>query len=148
MKLKEIMTHYVETIRSDTSLQQAAQAMASLDVGMLPIMEDDTLLGTVTDRDITVRATARGLDPKTTPVRSVMTEFVIFGSDTQDIKEAARLMMDNQIRRLLVLDRDKELVGVVSLGDLSKALNDKSLVGQVLAHISEAALPQILEHVR
>jgi CBS domain-containing protein len=76
-----------------------------------------------------------------------MTEFVIFGSDTQDIKEAARLMMDNQIRRLLVLDRDKELVGVVSLGDLSKALDDKSLAGQMLEQISEATLPRTLEHI-
>lgn len=148
MKLKEVMTHYVETIRPDAPLQQAAQAMASLDVGMLPVMEGDTLLGTLTDRDITVRATARGLDPKTTPVRNAMTEFVIFGSDSQDIKEAARLMMDNQVRRLLVLDREKELVGIVSLGDLAKALDDKSLSGQMLEQISEATLPRTLEHIR
>ncbi len=148
MQLNEIMTHYVETIRPDASLQQAAQKMASLEVGMLPVTSDDKLIGTLTDRDITVRATARGLDPRKTPVRSAMTGIVIFGSVAQDVNDAARLMMDHQIRRLPILDQDQKLVGVVSLGDLSKAVEDKRLTGQMLERISETTAPQALAHSR
>ena len=148
MELNKIMTHYVETIRSDASLQQAAQQMASLEVGMLPVMDEYQVVGTITDRDITVRATTRGLDPKKTPVRSAMSEFVIFGFEAQDVRDAARIMMDNQIRRLPILNQDKKLAGIVSLGDLSKALDDKRLAGQVLASISETTEPQVLEHLR
>jgi CBS domain-containing protein len=141
MKLNEIMTPEVVTIDPDASLQQAAQIMASLDIGMLPVMADDDLLGVITDRDITVRAAARGLDPKRTQVRSVMTENAICGSDTQDIAQGAKQMMAHRIRRLPVLDSHQQLVGIVSLGDVVKGFADKCLAGEVLLRISESAVP-------
>jgi CBS domain-containing protein len=144
MKLNEIMTPEVVTIDPDASLQQAAQIMASLDIGMLPVMADDDLLGIITDRDITVRAAARGLDPKRTQVRSVMTEAAICGSDTQDVAQGAKQMMNHRIRRLPVLDSHQRLVGIVSLGDVVKGLADKCLAGEVLLRISESVVPMAL----
>jgi CBS domain-containing protein len=142
MQLSDIMTRNVKTLSPDAALQQAAQMMAALDVGVLPVADDGDLLGMITDRDITVRATARGLDPKTTPVRKAMTELVVCGFETQEIEEAARLMMNNQVRRLPVLNRDNKLVGVVSLGDLStRGVEDEALAGLVLERISETAVP-------
>lgn len=144
MKLSEIMTPEVVTIDPEATLQQAAQMMASLDVGMLPVMVDDDLLGVITDRDITVRAAARGLDPKRTQVRYVMTEAAICGSDTQEITQGAKQMMNHRIRRLPILDQHQRLVGIVSLGDLVKALADKCLAGEVLLRVSETAVPVAL----
>lgn len=142
MQLSDIMTRDVKTLRPDATLQAAAQMMAALDVGVLPVADDGDLLGMITDRDITVRATARGLDPKTTPVRRAMSELVVCGFETQEIREAARLMMNNQVRRLPVLNQAKKLVGVVSLGDLStRDLDNEGLAGQVLERISETAVP-------
>lgn len=143
MQLKDVMTRDVETIRSDAMLQQAAQKMTLRDVGMLPVVNGDkNLLGTITDRDITVRATAQGLDPTKTQVRSAMTEVVICGFEDQDIEEGGRLMMDNQIRRLLILNRHNKLVGVVSLGDLAIRADGERLPGQVLERVSESAMPK------
>ncbi len=144
MKINEIMTPDVVTIDPDASLQQAAQMMASLDIGMLPVAIEDDLLGVITDRDITVRSAARGLDPKRTQVRYVMTEAAICGSDTQDITQCAKQMMNHRIRRLPILDAQRRLVGIVSLGDLVKALADKCLAGEVLLRISETAVPAAL----
>jgi CBS domain-containing protein len=115
--------------------------MMSLDAGLLPVVVDDDLVGVITDRDITVRATARGLDPKRTSVRSIMTETAICGSDTQEIAQGAKQMMKHQIRRLPILDIHQRLVGIVSLGDLVKALDDKCLAGEVLLRISETTVP-------
>ena len=144
MNLKEIMTPDVVTIDPDASLQQAAQMMASLDIGLLPVMVNDDLVGVITDRDITIRAAARGLDPKRTQVRYVMTEAAICGSDTQDIAQGAKQMMNYQIRRLPILDEHHSLVGIVSLSDLVKGLDDKCLAGEVLLRISEAMVPTVL----
>jgi CBS domain-containing protein len=141
MKLSEIMTPEVVTIDPDASLQQAAQIMASLDIGMLPVMADDDLLGVITDRDITVRAAARGLDPKRTQIRSVMTEAATCATDTQDVTQGAKQMMNHRIRRLPIMDHHQQLVGIVSLGDVVKALADKCLAGEVLLRISEASVP-------
>ena len=144
MKLNEIMTPEVITIDPDASLQHATQMMASLDIGLLPVMIDDDLLGVITDRDITVRAAARGLDPKRTQVRYVMTEAAICGPDTQEITQGAKQMMNHRIRRLPILDQHQRLVGIVSLGDLVKALADKCLAGEVLLRVSETAVPVAL----
>jgi CBS domain-containing protein len=137
MKVGDIMTREVKTVRPDAFLQQAAQIMAALDVGLVPVTEDDELLGAITDRDIAVRAVARGLDPKITPVRSAMTEMVICGSPEQDVDEAGDLMKEHQIRRLPILDEHNRLIGIVSLGDLSKAVEDKRMAGEVLERVSE-----------
>ncbi len=137
MQIREVMRLEVETIRPDAPLQAAAQKMASFNIGILPVMEEDKIVGAITDRDITIRATAKGLDPAKTKVREAMTEVVICGFEDQDIHEAARLMMDNQVRRLPILDREHSLVGLVSLGDLALAVEDKMLAGQILESICE-----------
>lgn len=144
MNLKEIMTPDVVTIDPDASLQQAAQMMASLDIGLLPVMVNDDLVGVITDRDIAVRAAARGLDPKRTPVRYAMTDAVIYGSDTQEITQGAKQMMNHQIRRLPILDSHQRLVGIISLGDLVKGFDDKCLAGEVLLRISKTMMPASL----
>src|SRR5574341_692252 len=120
MKLKEIMTREVEVVHPDASLQAAARKMRTRDVGLLPVCDGDQLVGALSDRDITMRATAEGLDPKTTPVRTLMTTAVVCCFEDQGVNEAARLMKDNRIRRLMVLNRDdRRLVGIISLGDLA-----------------------------
>ena len=146
MKLREIMTQEVATIEPDASLQQAAQMMASLDVGMLPVILDEGLLGVITDRDITVRATARGFDPKHAAVSQAMTNAVICGYDSQDIQEGARLMMEHHVRRLPILNGNEQLIGVVSLADLSRASKDKRLGEEILERVSAPVLSGASEH--
>jgi len=136
MKLKEIMTRDVEVIHPDDSLQTAAQKMRDRDIGFLPVCDGDRLAGVVTDRDLIVRVIAEGTDPTAMMGRNLATAPVIYCFEDQEVDEAARIMQENQIRRLVILNRDKRLVGVVSLGDL--AMNrpaDQS--GEVLQSVSE-----------
>jgi CBS domain-containing protein len=136
MKLKGVMTRDVEVIHPDDSLQTAAQKMRDRDIGFLPVCDDDRLIGVVSDRDIIVRVIAEGRDPKAMMGRNLVTAPVIYCFEDQDVEEAARIMQENQIRRLVILNRDKRLVGVVSLGDL--AMNrpaDQS--GEILQSVSE-----------
>ncbi len=142
MQVKEIMTPDVECVAPDDTLQEAARKMKSLDVGPLPICDHDRIAGMVTDRDITIRATAEGKDPKTTKVRDVMTRDVVYVFEDQDSHEAARVMQEKQVRRLLVLNRDKRLVGIISLGDLAAEGGDRQESGKVLQDISEPATPR------
>lgn len=136
MKIREIMTPHARCVRPDTTLMDAAKLMADLDVGALPICDHDRLAGMITDRDIAVRAISRGCDPKQTKVQEVMTDGIVFIYDDQTAEEAARLFETKRIRRLPVLDREKRLVGIVSLGDL--AVNASvSLGGEALKEVSE-----------
>src|SRR4051795_1115259 len=108
MKLKDIMTPSVECVRPGDTLQEAARKMRDLDVGPMPVCGDnDKIVGMLTDRDITIRATAEGVDPKHTRVQDVMSEEVIWCFEDQDTDEAAKLMQERQVRRLLVMNRDK-----------------------------------------
>jgi len=140
MQVKEAMTRGVECVTPDCTLQQAAQKMKALDVGPLPVCDHDRLAGMLTDRDIVLRAVADGRDPRTTHVRDVLTPEVVYCFEDQDVREAASLMKEKQIRRLLVLNRDKRLVGIMSLGDLAVDSGDERLTGQTLERISEPAL--------
>jgi CBS domain-containing protein len=142
MQLKDIMTPNVEVIHPEATLQEAAQKMKGLDVGPLPVCDGERLVGMLTDRDITIRATAEGRDPKTTKVQEVMTCEVISAFEDQGVTEAARLMEEHQIRRLVVLNRDKQLVGIVSLGDLAVYTDNQRLAGEVVERVSEPAEPQ------
>jgi len=135
------MTTNVEVIRPDASLQEAASRMDALDVGPLPVCEGDKVVGVITDRDITVRATATGQDPYLGQVQDVMSRDVVYAYEDQDVSEAARMMQDKQIRRLIVLDRNDKLVGIVSLGDLAVQTNNDQLSGQTLESISEPSQP-------
>jgi len=142
MNLRDIMTSDVECVRPEDTLQEAARKMKTLDVGMMPVCGDqDKVVGMLTDRDITIRATAEGMDPKTTKVRESMSADVVWCYDDQDTEEAARLMQEHQVRRLLLMDRNKRLVGVVSLGDLATG-SKRERAGQVLQGVSEPSKPR------
>lgn len=117
--ISELMTREVEVITPDESLQRAAQLMDDLNVGSLPVCEGTRLIGMVTDRDITVRGTAAGLDPNETEVASVMSEDTRWCTQDQSAEEVLKLMGEAQVRRLPVLDDEQRIVGIVSLGDLA-----------------------------
>jgi CBS domain-containing protein len=133
------MTKGAECTRPDATLHEAAQRMKALDVGVLPVCESDRLVGMLTDRDITVRAVAAGHDPDTHRVREAMSSLVFYCFDDQDVTEVSRLMGEKQVRRVPVLNRDKRLVGIVSLGDLAVETRDEQLIGGTLESISEPA---------
>jgi CBS domain-containing protein len=95
----------------------------------------------ITDRDIVIRAIAEGHDPKSTRIQDIMTPDVIYCFEDQDLEEATQLMKESQVRRLVVLNRDKQLTGIVSLGDLAVKTGDESLSGAALGHVSEPAMP-------
>ena len=137
MKIKEIMSQNVEVIHPNSMLQEAASKMKTLDVGSLPVCDNRKLLGILTDRDITVRAVAEGRDPKSTMVSESMTSDIIYCFDDQDVKEAAKMMERHQVRRLPILDRSQQLVGIVSLGDIAVETDNEHMSGQVLEEISE-----------
>ena len=139
MQLKEIMTTDVEIVRPESSVTEAAKKMRSLDVGALPVCDGRRLLGMVTDRDITIRSTAEARDPEKTLVRDCMSPEVIFCFEDQSPQEAERLMEDKQIRRLPVLTREKQLAGIVALGDLATKTGDIQQVGRTIREISEPA---------
>lgn len=139
MQVKDVMTGSVEVIKPDATLQEAARKMKTVDIGPVPVCDGDKVVGMLTDRDITIRATAEGLDPKQTRVREVMTKDVITVREDQDVKEAAELMQSKQVRRVLVLNREKRLVGVVSLGDLARHMQDPKLTGKTLEEVSMPA---------
>lgn len=120
MQVKEAMSSDVKLVNPETPLREAAQLMRDEDTGFLPVGENDRLVGTITDRDITVRAVCEGKDPNSAKVREVMSEHIYYCFDDQDTAEAADLMAQHQIRRLAVLNHDKRLVGVVSLGDIAE----------------------------
>jgi CBS domain-containing protein len=141
MQICDIMTPNVETIRPDDTLQEAALKMRELEIGLLPVASEDQVVGVVTDRDMVVRAIARGLGALCTPVCDVMTPEVVCCFEEDDAEEAARLMQERRLRRLLVFDRNLRLSGVVSLGDLAAMTGDPYRIGQILHEISEPAMP-------
>jgi len=136
MKIREIMTQQVETVSPDTSLKEAARMMRDADIGFLPVGENDRLVGTLTDRDIAIRAVADGKDPNSSKVRDAMSSDLVFAFEDQDSNEAAQIMSEKQIRRLPILNRDKRLVGVVAVGDLATKTHDDDVVGQTMEDVS------------
>jgi CBS domain-containing protein len=137
MRLKEFINYRVETAQPTDSLQRAAEKMRNLDVGSLPVCDGQRLIGAITDRDITVRATARGQDPSQTKVQDVMTPDVVYCRETDDVEAAARKMQEHQIRRIFVVNEDHELVGITSLGELATVTGDRRLAGETLERVSE-----------
>lgn len=139
MQLEHVMTPNVEVVHPDATIVEAAQWMRELDIGLLPVSDGEHLLGVLTDRDITVRGTAAGLDPRTTRVDAIMTPEVVYGYVDQEVAEAAQKMQDAQVRRLLVLDHDHRLAGIVSLDDLAARAGAETLTGAVLKTVAAAA---------
>jgi CBS domain-containing protein len=138
-RISEVMTRGVEVIRPDESLQRAAQVMDELNVGALPVCNGGELVGMITDRDITVRATAAGMEPATHCVSEVMTEQTRWCTEDQSTDEVMKQMGDVQIRRLPVLDAQRKIVGIVSLGDL--AIRQSEHTDEVLRDVSWPSEP-------
>ena len=130
MKVQEIMTTKVESISPRSSLRTAARKMSQLGIGSMAIVEDDKLLGIITDRDITCYAVAMGRDPNSTEVQIVMAKQVATCRANQDIKDAAHLMKDLHIRRLAVVNDDDSVAGFLSVDDLVRGSHE--LAGEVL----------------
>jgi CBS domain-containing protein len=137
MLVKDVMSSEVKVTQPHSTLREAAELMKVLNVGALPVCDGNQLLGIVTDRDIAVRAVAEGEDCWEGRVRDVMTMDASYCYDDDDVAIAARLMKENQVRRLLVLDRRKRLVGIVSLGDLAVHIGDSEVVGETLQAVSQ-----------
>jgi CBS domain-containing protein len=136
MIISEVMTRDVRIVFPDDTLESAARLMEEQDFGSLPVAENDRLVGMVTDRDIAIRAVARGLIPRESTVREIMSAEIKYVYDDESVRDVATAMGDLQIRRLPVLDRSKRLVGIVSLGDL--ALTKSTSAGDALQAIAEA----------
>ena len=136
-KLTDIMSRDVTVISPDASIHQAAQKMRSGDFGLLPVGENDRLIGAISDRDIVIRAVADNKAPST-KVREVMSEGVFWAYEDESVEEAARLMSERQVRRLPVVNRDKRLVGIVSLGDFAVEASDMEPVAEALTEVSRA----------
>ena len=139
MKVSEIMSREPVVVAPGTTLCEAAQLMRDLDVGMIPVCDGDTLQGMITDRDIAIRAVAAELDPATVGVEEVMTRNVLYCFEDDPIEEAAKMMEDAQVRRLVVLTRDKRLIGIMSLGDLATRTEERETVAEAVKAISEPA---------
>ncbi|AZN98776.1 CBS domain-containing protein [Mesorhizobium sp. M9A.F.Ca.ET.002.03.1.2] len=135
MLVSQAMTRDVRVANPDETIQQAARMMASLDAGALPVGDQDRLVGMITDRDIAIRAVAEGKGPDA-KVRDVMTAEVKYCFSDQDVDEVSRNMGDIQVRRLPVVDRDKRLVGILSLGDVAMKGDDVT-AGEALSAISQ-----------
>lgn len=142
MELRDIMTRDVEIVATGASLKDAATKMRKLDVGIIPVCDGDRLRGMLSDRDITIRATADGRDPTKTKVGEIMSTEIAYCLEDQEVEEAVSLMEARQIRRLPILDREKRLVGIVSLGDIAVHTGDRDLAGETLQEISEPAEPR------
>lgn len=137
--IEEIMTRDVQTISSQDTVQRAAQLMDELNVGAIPVVDGDRLVGMITDRDITVRSVAIGQDPGTTRVADVMSTDVRTCTADQDVEDVLDTMGDVQIRRIPVLDAQLKVIGIVSLGDVATKHGDD--VDLVLDEISTPSEP-------
>ena len=136
MQLEEIMTSPVETVAPNASLADAARKMLALKIGLLPVSKAQKIVGIVSDRDITIRAVAKGLDPERTEVQEVMTREVFSCRADSDVMDACTLMEEKQVRRLLVLDAANAPIGIVSLGDIAVHLR-REQSGDVLKKVSQ-----------
>jgi CBS domain-containing protein len=134
MRISEVMTRDVRVVAPNQTIEEAARLMGELDIGALPVAENEKLVGMITDRDIAVRAVARSCGPQT-PISEAMTQDIKYCFEDQTTDEVTRNMADIQVRRLPVVDRNKRLVGILSLGDLAHA--DTPDAGMALKGISQ-----------
>jgi len=135
MNVKDVMNPNAETVSPSTTLKDAAAIMAEENIGFLLIGADDELKGTLTDRDIVLRGIATGKDMANTTVEQVLTGSVLYCQADQDVDQVARNMSEQKVRRLPVVDSNKRLVGVVSIGDMAQHLN-KDTVGEILKGVT------------
>ena len=135
-KVREVMTDRPRCVSPETPISQAAELMESEDVGALPVLEGEHLAGMITDRDIVIRAVAKGKDPRGMPVREIATRDVVAVRPDEDLSEALRIMASHQIRRLPVVDDDNRLIGVLAQADVALEAKEKA-VGEMVEGISK-----------
>jgi CBS domain-containing protein len=140
-RVADIMTSTVESITPSATIQDAAQRMKTENIGSLPVCKDNRLLGTITDRDITIRVTAEGRDSRATLVEDVMTRMVVTVHPQQEVYEAEQLMHDHQVRRLPVVKPDGHLVGYITMSTIAKREADERAMGRVLRGVSNPGKP-------
>jgi CBS domain-containing protein len=141
MKVSDIMTSGVDFIKPTDTVKDAAVHMRDRNIGIIPVFEGENPVGLITDRDIALRVIAEGRDPFTTRVFDVMTHEIIFCHDTMDVEEAAHIMEQRKIRRLLVKNRDGHVVGVLSLGDIATSMT-RELTGEIFQEVVGVAFPE------
>jgi CBS domain-containing protein len=132
----EVMTRDVRVVNPEETVQQAARLMGEADAGAIPVGENDRLIGMVTDRDLAVRVLGEGKDPARTKVREVMTQGTAYVFEDDDLASVAENMRGRHVRRMPVLNRDKRLVGIVSLGDLAREAGERQSIGRALSSIA------------
>jgi CBS domain-containing protein len=139
MRVSEAMTRDVRVANPGQTIREVAKIMAQIDAGSMPVGENDRLIGMITDRDIALRAVAQGKGPDT-PVRDVMSKEVKYCFEDEDLEHVAQNMADIRVRRLPVVNRDKRLVGIVSLGDIAQN-EDCETTGEATAGVSQPGGP-------
>ena len=137
-KLKDVMSRDVHVISPEATLKEAAAQMRDGDFGMMPVGENDRMIGAISDRDIVIRAVAEGRDSDT-KVRAIMSQGIAWAYEDASVEEAAKIMSEHQIRRLPIVNRDKRLVGIVALGDFAVDSSDIKPAAEALAEISKPA---------
>jgi CBS domain-containing protein len=137
-QIKDLMSRDVKVINPDMTIRDAAQKMRDGDFGMMPVGEDDRMIGTISDRDIVIRAIAEGLDSNT-KVRDVMSDGIAWTYEDDSVEKAVKIMSERQVRRLPVVDRDKRLVGIVALGDFAVERSEIQPAARALSEISKPA---------
>ena len=135
-QLKDVMSRDVKVISPELTIREAARTMLEGDFGMLPVGENDRMIGAISDRDIAIRAVAEGHGPET-KVRAIMSAGIHWAYDDDTVEHAAKLMSNHQVRRLPVLDREKRLVGIVALGDIAVDSAQQKPAADALSKISE-----------
>jgi CBS domain-containing protein len=136
-KVHEVMTDRPRCVTPETPVSEAAQLMAAEDIGSLPILDGEQLAGIVTDRDIVIRAVAKGKDPKGMPVREVASRELVTVQANDDLSDALKLMASQQVRRLPVVDEDNRLVGILAQADIAFEAKEKA-VGEMVEEISKS----------
>jgi len=134
-QLRDVMTRDVQVIAPDATIMEAARHMREGDFGMMPVAENDRMIGAISDRDIAIHAVAEGRDAHTA-VRDVMTSKIVWAYDDEPVERGAEIMSQHQIRRLPVVDRSKRLVGIVALGDIATDGSERAAAANALSGIS------------
>jgi len=136
MKVKEVMNREVALIHTNASVQEAAEMMKERDVGTLPVVLDGEAVGFITDRDITVRVVAKGMDPQKATVIEAITEGVITCKESDDLEKAVKKMADKKIRRMVVTDDTDKLTGILSFDDVAGRAGSEQLKNDILRGIA------------
>src|SRR4029079_1105377 len=142
LRIKDVMTPQAEVLSPDATTEEAAAAMKTLDIGVLPVCDEEGLVAIFTDRGLVVRVLAATRDPKAMLVGEAMTPSVVYCFEDDEVEHAAAMMAGQQIRRLPVLDKNRKLVGIVSVGDIAVQSQDHQMTGKVLEDVSQPSMPK------